>query len=322
MIFKIGLMKFSLNTTSRVFLPFCLLFILLIVSCTNSDNRNMGIDPEETAAVTDEFLARQTDIPSQIPSLATPISQYPAAGICSDFDGRIVVVPISNANPGLRCMMATSDQMLKVVNNRQQIIQISLGNLETILEPGSTYTFPVPIGEFLALGVHPIDISPCCGLELWHHSSSETPQSRLIYTSDEGYFTFQYPEEYALYVGEKPSVDGVITPLPNSVTIQSPESPNYLLTIEHIIQVGLHSLIGFVSEAGCELDLASGQEVLIASETGLLFPDTPCGPYGSSLLFLVHEGIGYRISIESFEPYPALGDSVMSLLSTFQWISR
>jgi len=61
--------------------------------------------------------------------------------------------------------------------------------------------------------------------------------------------------------------------------------------------------------------------VLIAGDRALLFPDTVCGVYGSSLMFLLHGNQGYEITIASHEQYQDIAESVMRVLSTFQWES-
>ena len=69
--------------------------------------------------------------------------------------------------PDPRCVIITSDQRLKVINKRDEVIQISLGVYEAELSPGEESLAPLAFGEYLALGVHVIEVKPCCGASLW-----------------------------------------------------------------------------------------------------------------------------------------------------------
>jgi hypothetical protein len=149
--------------------------------------------------------------------------------------------------------------------------------------------------------------------------ASSTPVFLLTYVSEQGHFLIQYPQGFNIYVGERPSVDGVIVASPNSISILSSTSPNYLLTIELFPLARTGSLIEFVSDTPCIPDRALGQQLTVANEMALFYPQTTCGPYGSSLLFLLHGEDGYLITIESHNPYEHIAGSVMNVLSTLQW---
>ena len=150
---------------------------------------------------------------------------------------------------------------------------------------------------------------------------SSTPVLLLTYISEQAHFLIQYPQGFELYVAEKPSVDGVIVANPNSIAILSPTSPNYLLTIERFPLAGSTSLIDFILDTPCIADPAVSQQLIFANETALFYPHTTCGPYGSSLMFLLHGEDGYLITIESHTRYEDIAGSVMSVLSTLQWIA-
>lgn len=145
-----------------------------------------------------------------------------------------------------------------------------------------------------------------------------TPSVSLTtYSSPDGRFSFQYPEEYVIYVDEKPSVDGVIFPFPNSVTVVSRTSPNFMLTIEQFSLGAPLSLADFLSQDDCVSDPSLGERILIGAETALLFPDTPCGPMGYSFLLLVHDDDAYRVTIETTGSFQEVREPAMAVLSTF-----
>jgi hypothetical protein len=151
--------------------------------------------------------------------------------------------------------------------------------------------------------------------------SSETPTVVQSYTWWKGGLSIQFPAEYRLYTEQKPSVDGVVIDLPNGIAIASPSSPNFVLSIEFFRLEQPRTLHEFVlDDDGCILDPTLGEEITVASEPAVLFPDTPCGPYGSSILYLARQSIAYRITVETPAPYQEVSASVMALLSTIQWI--
>ena len=99
--------------------------------------------------------------------LATPYSQQPAAGICASFDGEMVTVTLNPDIPDPRCAKVRADQKLTVVNQTQNTLQVSIGSFKYNLEPGASTVIDTPFGEYLAMGVHQLQVSPCCGSELW-----------------------------------------------------------------------------------------------------------------------------------------------------------
>jgi len=52
------------------------------------------------------------------------------------------------------------------------VLQVSLAGQQASLEPGGEVLFEVPLGQLLAPGVHRIEVSPCCGAELWLQDGS------------------------------------------------------------------------------------------------------------------------------------------------------
>jgi hypothetical protein len=98
--------------------------------------------------------------------LATPAAQSPAAGICAEFDGPWVTITVRPDIPDPRCALIRPEQMLEVVNQREETLSIRIGYLEVELAPGESHKFEVPFGDYLAPGVHVIQVQPCCGAEL------------------------------------------------------------------------------------------------------------------------------------------------------------
>ena len=110
--------------------------------------------------------------PTELPLLATPVSQEPAAGICDGFDGPVVEFRIEPGIPDPRCARVRPDQHLKVVNKTDGPLDLMIGTYSSHLEPGGETVIDTPFGDYLAPGVHLLQVLPCCGPELWLEGGS------------------------------------------------------------------------------------------------------------------------------------------------------
>lgn len=149
----------------------CLLSIMILSSLLLAACLDIGgnKEPIQTEINTYPPMAPTHSISATVEThrLATPVSQQPAAGICGAAEGDIVTVRINPDVPDPRCVIITADQRLKLINNRNEIIQISLGVFEAEIDPGDESLAPLTFGAYLAPGVHLIEVSPCCGASLW-----------------------------------------------------------------------------------------------------------------------------------------------------------
>jgi hypothetical protein len=99
--------------------------------------------------------------------LSTPYAQEPAAGICASFEGEVVTINLFPDIPAPRCSQVRPDQILTVNNRTQVTLEISIGSFKDSLEPGASTRFDTQFGDYLAPGVHQLQVTPCCGAELW-----------------------------------------------------------------------------------------------------------------------------------------------------------
>ena len=129
---------------------------LALAACTSTVNELPTLASTPTPAITQEG-----------PPLATPYAQEPAAGICASFWGGGVTVTINPDMPDPRCAKVRADQKLTVVNQTDSTLEISIGKFSTSIESGAQSIIETPFGEYLAPGVHQLQVSPCCGAELW-----------------------------------------------------------------------------------------------------------------------------------------------------------
>jgi hypothetical protein len=138
------------------------------------------------------------------------------------------------------------------------------------------------------------------------------------YTSADGEFSIAYPPEYTLYQNQIPSVDGVWTDAPNAIALQRSSEPSFVLSI-------ISRPTGYTLSAA---DLAALDDACVAASPSrsltlgdqafetLMFQDTPCGPHGSTLIYVNSGLTGYRIQIETTAGYQSVAADVSRILET------
>jgi len=99
--------------------------------------------------------------------LATPYSQEPAAGICTEPKGNEVVMRLEPGIPDPRCAIVLPSQHLRVINHNGAEVTVALGPFSTALPPNGETVFDAQFGDYLMAGVHALQVDPCCGGELW-----------------------------------------------------------------------------------------------------------------------------------------------------------
>ena len=127
----------------------------------------LGLSACNQAGVESPTASLTATTPKTTLSLATPYAQEPAAGICGNFEGEMVTVTLNPDIPDPRCSKVRPEQKLTVINQTQNTLQVSIGSFTTSLEPGTSTIIDTPFGEYLAQGVHQLQVTPCCGPELW-----------------------------------------------------------------------------------------------------------------------------------------------------------
>jgi hypothetical protein len=142
-------------TKKKTSFAFIIILVLYLSACTC-----FGI--EVIAAMPTPTIVRPT--PTYL--LATPYAQSPAAGLCASFEGETVVVSIYPDIPDPRCVKVRADQKLTVVNRTQNTLEVSLGSFTASLDPNAESSSDTPFGEYLAPGVHQLQVTPCCSPEL------------------------------------------------------------------------------------------------------------------------------------------------------------
>ncbi len=174
------------------FAPFIIMaLIFLITACAVPDSNDSGgneapvagaqesgggvvnIEPgagTETAVANAAITGGTTGTePPGTPALKPADADSPAAGICTDPPkDEFVTMTIRPDVPDPRCAKARRDQQLVLVNATAAPVQVSLGIFSATIQPGEEAHLDLALGEYLAPGVHFIQVSPPgVGGELW-----------------------------------------------------------------------------------------------------------------------------------------------------------
>jgi hypothetical protein len=98
-----------------------------------------------------------------------PVSDTPAAGICAEPAVSTVSVGISLDVPSPRCVKLGPQQMISVANQTGEPLVVRLAWYEIPLEAGEERSLLVPLGKYLAPGVHRLEIVDGSGNgpEIW-----------------------------------------------------------------------------------------------------------------------------------------------------------
>ncbi len=116
------------------------------------------------AALTTTPSAPTAELPAY---RATPVSLSPAVEICTSLEGDLVTVTINADVPDPRCVEIRPEKKLRVINRTPGPLQVVIGQFQAELEPEGEILFDLPMGAYLAPGVHLIQVTPCCSPKLW-----------------------------------------------------------------------------------------------------------------------------------------------------------
>ncbi|MFN8512057.1 MAG: hypothetical protein U0841_05610 [Chloroflexia bacterium] len=104
-----------------------------------------------------------------IPTLKPPDSDLSAAGICGTATSTVALVTINPDTPSPRCQHITPNQSLRIINHTDHPADIRLADHALTLPPQTEGSINQPFGDYLAPGVHVLEIStyPGGGAALW-----------------------------------------------------------------------------------------------------------------------------------------------------------
>ena len=143
----------------------------------------------------------------------------------------------------------------------------------------------------------------------------------LSYISEAGQFSLQYPAQYNLYENAKPSVDGVLAEITDSISLhyvsKNSGLSSFILSIQYEPRPTDQTLTE-IAEQLCPVQEKEPQSLTIAGQEALLVEDTVCGPSTISFIVFMSDQYLYRISIENNGRFADIEEDVMAVLATFE----
>lgn len=145
------------------------------------------------------------------------------------------------------------------------------------------------------------------------------------YINENGGYSVKYPKGFTDLEDQLVSVDGVKTQTKNTWTLMSDSAlldSNFIFNITYIDLQEKISLESFVANNDwCSyLSEAKSDTLTIDSKRAFMFKDTPCGPYGSTVVYVINNEIVYLIKIESSRRFAETEKVVNSILSSIEFL--
>jgi hypothetical protein len=135
-----------------------------------------------------------------------------------------------------------------------------------------------------------------------------------------------HPPDYEAVLDERFSVDGVRAAAPRTLSIRNPAADNgFVITVENIVPEPRADTMEAQVQQDESCAAAVTPEPLILpswSPDALIYKNTPCGPFGSTLIFAHDQYSGYtyfRVTVESHVSYDIIAPEVEAILRTFRF---
>jgi len=139
------------------------------------------------------------------------------------------------------------------------------------------------------------------------------------YDSAGGHFSIRYPADYTFYEDQRPSVDGFVAAAPHTISVYKASDPSFVLTIGYKkVQEGLSTQAFAQQDDSCVISSDQRADISLNSKPAIQYTDTLCGPYGSTVVYLVYGSFGYRFTVESGTNYRSIEQWIQPILDTFR----
>ena len=124
---------------------------------------------------------------------------------------------------------------------------------------------------------------------------ADTPAAWQTYTSPAGLFSIRHRAADAFYENKIPSVDGVLAPVSNTIAIRiSTPDPVILSITSKPIKPGTAVETFAAQDDPCAAQSLPVEPVKISGQAALMFKDTLCGPFGTTVIYTVRGTLGSR----------------------------
>jgi hypothetical protein len=240
-------------------------------------------------------------------------------------DGRRLAFALALRNPdNEQGWVAVSDG---ISGGSKLVLTSKLGSYYTVLGWLDDQTLLIQVENLT-------NCAQTCGSELWAvgidgKNLQKLADGRLLavinnavktYVSEKGLYSLVYPSTAIFYENQHVSVDGVVSPAVNTISIQEYAKGGAVLSLTHYVLPPGTTLAFFArSEKECAgIATLPGLSIILQGRSALLFPDTRCGPYGTTYIYTMTGNMGYRFTIETSENYFAARRFTDPILNSFQ----
>jgi hypothetical protein len=135
-----------------------------------------------------------------------------------------------------------------------------------------------------------------------------------------------HPPDYEAVLDERFSVDGVRVAAPRTLSIRNPAAENgFVISVENIVpEPRLETMEAQVQQDDSCVASITQEPLLLSgwSPDALIYRNTPCGPFGSTVIFAHDQYSGYtyfRVTVESHVSYDIIAPEVEAILRTFRF---
>ena len=152
---------------------------------------------------------------------------------------------------------------------------------------------------------------------------SDTTAIWKTYTNTAAKYSLKYPSDYTLNEGKVAGVDGVVSKAPTFIQLISSPIPNtsgnFAITINYLATSA--NLDDFVDKnSNCvDIKAVKGKPYILDGTNSSIFVNSPCGPWGSTEIYTIKNGLGYIIKIEGTVSEAEMKPYYEQILSTFRF---
>jgi hypothetical protein len=159
----------------------------------------------------------------------------------------------------------------------------------------------------------PIFIQTLSTFRLLDQDQTTDTTNWITYISNTGKYSIKYPSTQTLTENQISSVDGVKRFAKNTIELL-PNGPTISFTTAKKNQL----LNDYLNENSSCINITpeKGKPIIIDGKQGLIFEDTPCGPWGYTEIYLLHNNTAYSLQAINYTT------ENQQILSTFRFLDQ
>ena len=134
-------------------------------------------------------------------------------------------------------------------------------------------------------------------------------------------FSIAYPPDYTLYPNSRPLPSGEQIAEVGVTGIVSHRIPDFVMSIEQQPISPEMTLEAYAdNDDPCNTTTSGTVYETVGGVPALRFPDTNCGLFGADIIYVIVNGAGYKIAVETSNNYSQIGSQAWAVLNTMQFI--